>query len=116
MAASDGTIDVSTGAQAAIKSAMDGLQAYKGEPRVAALISKLATIADPEGDAGVDEQQLSKSLEDVVKLEKSEDVSESVRKRAGEARLDLERAYLARMSPTGSARWEEAARMAGRAS
>ena len=114
MTVSDRTTEVSAGAQSAIKNAMASLQAYKAEPRVAALISKLATIANPEGDTG-DDGQLAKSMADAERIEKSEDVSPQLRERAGNVRLELERAYLRKHSAGGSAVWEREARAAGRA-
>ena len=112
----DGTIDVSQGAQAAAKRAMASLQPYKTEPRVAALIGKLNAIVSPENFDG-DEDAMSKALEDVIKIEKSdpEEVAESLRERAGVVRLDLERALLRKHSPAGSEAWEAAARAAGHA-
>jgi len=101
----------------AISDAADALRPYSSDARVAALVTKLMAIANPvtgDDDTSDDDTQLSKALQDVVKIEKSEDVSEQVRKRAGETRLDLERALLRHHSPAGSAAYEEAATAAGR--
>jgi hypothetical protein len=113
--ADDGTIDVSTGAQGAIKSAMDALQPYSSEPRVAGLLSKLNAIANPEDIRGEDETQLAKSIADCEKIAKSEDASPHLRERAENVGHELQRAYLRKVSPAGSETWEAAAKRAGRA-
>jgi hypothetical protein len=109
----DGNVDVSAGAQAAIRSAMATLQRYGSEPRVAALIRRLNAIESPEAGFGDGDEQIAKAMVDAESIAKSEHVSEGVRERARDANLELQRAHLARHSG-GAALWERAAREAGR--
>jgi hypothetical protein len=109
----DGNMEVSAGAQAAIRSAMTTLQRYGSEPRVAALIRRLNAIESPEGGFGDGDEQLAKSMIDCDRIAKSEDVSDGLRDRARDASFELQRAHLRKHSG-GATVWESAAKEAGR--
>jgi hypothetical protein len=111
----DAELNVSTGAQAAIRRAMAALTPYEGEPRVAALVTKLRAIESPSDFDADRVAEISKALLDCQSLAKSEDVSDLVKAKAESARVELEKSYLERMSPAGSDVWKRAMQAQGRA-
>jgi hypothetical protein len=112
----DGTIEVSAGAQTAIRSAIASLEPYRAEPRIEALVSKLGAIAEPaDGFAANDygrDEAVAKAMADADRLAKSEDGSPAIRDRARAASLELQRAHLAKHSGAAAV-WERAAQEAG---
>jgi hypothetical protein len=107
MAVSDGEMNVSPGARRAIEGAVGLLSPFDSEPRVGALISKLTTIANPEGSTDDDdEDRIEKALEGVHEtLAKSEDLPPQTRDRLRKAAVDLERESVARVNPRGADAW-----------
>jgi hypothetical protein len=112
MSISDGNIDVSPGARAALARCVELLRPYADEPRIAALRSKLASIRSPE-DAVADE--LTK-----VELAKADAIREhgpfsaTDRERNRAATRDAQLQYLRQNSPAAAEIWERHAVEAGR--
>jgi hypothetical protein len=107
MATTDGEINVSTNAQAAIKTAIDALTPHKAEPRVAGLLGKLEGIASPE-DFGDGEEQVVGAMLKMDALRKSEETLPEIRKHADDAFRALQLEHLGASNPRAAAAYEAA--------
>lgn len=93
--------ELSDQARAAIRAAQGVLAPHLSEPHVAALHSKLAAIADPDGgaDDGADADDVAKAMTSMRELRKSEQLPHGMRERVEKAHLALELEHLARINP-----------------
>jgi len=108
----DSELDVSAGARAGIQRALDVLKPYNDEPRIQALLTKLAAIGDPVGAGGDedadDADKVSKALEGVrATLSKADDLPPSTRENLHKAEMELQREYLAKFNPAAADRWQD---------
>ena len=89
-------------AQQAMQDAMNALKPYADDPQIAALVTKIQAISDPDGD------RITQAMLELEPLRKRQDLPAPTRVRLEKAHRALELEYLYSVNPRVAEAYERA--------